>query len=85
MDPLVVGRGHPRAIDEQGRLARQRLAGGVGIIGLGGDAGDFVRLSLLFALGFGVGLIGLVYVDRFLIRSRKVGAEAGNDGERGRP
>ncbi len=41
-----------------------------------GDAGEFLGLLGLFAGGFGVGLIGLVYVDRVVIRSRKVGAEA---------
>lgn len=41
-----------------------------------GDAAEFVTLLALFAGGFGVGLIGLVYVDRVFVRSRKVGAEA---------
>jgi zinc transporter, ZIP family len=41
-----------------------------------GAPGDFVSLLALFVGGFGVGLIGLVYVDRVFIRSRKVGAEA---------
>jgi ZIP family zinc transporter len=41
-----------------------------------GDVGEFLTLLALFVGGFGVGLIGLVYVDRVFIRSRKVGAEA---------
>lgn len=41
-----------------------------------GDAGEFAGLLGLFAVGLGVGLIGLVYVDRVFVRSRKVGGEA---------
>jgi ZIP family zinc transporter len=41
-----------------------------------GDPGEFASLLALFVGGFGVGLIGLVYVDRVFIRSRKLGAEA---------
>jgi zinc transporter, ZIP family len=41
-----------------------------------GEVGAFTTLLALFVGGFGVGLIGLVYVDRVFIRSRKVGAEA---------
>jgi len=40
-----------------------------------GDAAEFLTLLALFVGGFGVGLIGLVYVDRVFIRGRKVGAE----------
>jgi ZIP family zinc transporter len=41
-----------------------------------GAAGEFAALLGLFAVGFGLGLIGLVYVDRVFVRSRKVGGEA---------
>jgi zinc transporter, ZIP family len=41
-----------------------------------GDVGEFLTLLGLFVGGFGVGLIGLVYVDRVFIRDRKLGAEA---------
>src|SRR5579864_7840222 len=36
---------------------------------------DLVQLLALFAIGFAVGLLGLVYVDRMLIRRHKVGGE----------
>jgi zinc transporter, ZIP family len=41
-----------------------------------GEVGAFLSLLALFVGGFGVGLVGLVYVDRVFIRSRKIGAEA---------
>lgn len=37
-----------------------------------GNIADFVGLLTLFVVGFGVGLIGLVYVDRVFIRRHKV-------------
>ncbi|MBV9355076.1 MAG: ZIP family metal transporter, partial [Chloroflexi bacterium] len=40
-----------------------------------GDAAPLAGLLVLFVVGFGVGLLGLVYVDRIFIRSRKVGSE----------
>jgi ZIP family zinc transporter len=36
----------------------------------GGSWGDFVGLAALLALGFGVGLLGLVYYDRWMARER---------------
>jgi ZIP family zinc transporter len=36
----------------------------------GGSWGDFVGLAVLLALGFGVGLLGLVYYDRWMGRER---------------
>jgi ZIP family zinc transporter len=39
-----------------------------------GEVGQFALLLALFVVGFGVGLVGLVYVDRVFIRGRKVGA-----------
>jgi ZIP family zinc transporter len=41
----------------------------------GGDAADLLALLSIFVVGFGVGLVGLVYIDRALIRSRKVGTD----------
>ncbi|MGI9147799.1 MAG: ZIP family metal transporter [Chloroflexota bacterium] len=41
-----------------------------------GVAGELMGLLALFVGGFGLGLIGLVYVDRVFIRGGKVGAEA---------
>src|SRR5260370_23971859 len=40
-----------------------------------GEGGAFVGLVVLFCVGVAVGLIGLVYLDRVLIRRRKVGAQ----------
>src|SRR5690349_18093176 len=40
-----------------------------------GVATDVIQLLVLFAVGFGVGLLGLVYVDRVFVRGRKVGGE----------
>jgi zinc transporter ZupT len=40
----------------------------------GGDAGDFVTLSLIFVIGLSVGLIGLVYGTRSFLRSAKEAA-----------
>jgi zinc transporter, ZIP family len=40
-----------------------------------GSAADLIQLLVLFALGFGVGLLGLVYVDRAFVRRHKVGGE----------
>jgi ZIP family zinc transporter len=37
-----------------------------------GEPSDFGMLLALFVVGFGVGLVGLVYVDRMLIHTRKV-------------
>jgi len=39
------------------------------------NAADLVQLLALFAVGFGVGLLGLVYVDRVFIRRHKVSGE----------
>jgi len=36
----------------------------------GGSWGDFLGLAALLALGFGVGLLGLVYYDRWMSRER---------------
>jgi len=36
----------------------------------GGSWGDFAGLAALLALGFGVGLLGLVYYDRWMARER---------------
>jgi len=36
----------------------------------GGSWGDFVGLAALLALGFGLGLLGLVYYDRWMARER---------------
>ena len=36
----------------------------------GGSWGDFVGLSALLTIGFGVGLLGLVYYDRWMARER---------------
>jgi ZIP family zinc transporter len=36
----------------------------------GGSWGDFVGLAALLALGFGAGLLGLVYYDRWMARER---------------
>jgi ZIP family zinc transporter len=41
----------------------------------GGEASDFGQLLLIFGAAFALGLIGLVYVDRYFIRGRKVGTE----------
>lgn len=41
-----------------------------------GDITNFAALLAVFAAGFGVGLLGLVYFDRAFIRGRKVGAVA---------
>ena len=38
-----------------------------------GDVGDLLHLLVIFGVAFGVGLIGLVYVDRFFVRRHKVG------------
>src|SRR5437660_6599861 len=40
-----------------------------------GVPGDLVLLLVLFAAGFALGLLGLVYVDRVFIRRHKVGGE----------
>src|SRR2546429_4917431 len=40
-----------------------------------GDAAEFVGLLSLFGAGLAVGLIGLVYIDRTLVRRRKVGVQ----------
>src|SRR6266851_1383144 len=40
-----------------------------------GEGAAFVGLVILFCVGVAVGLIGLVYLDRVLIRRRKVGAQ----------
>ncbi len=40
-----------------------------------GNAGDLFQLLAIFAAGFALGLVGLVYVDRFFIRRHKVGGE----------
>jgi ZIP family zinc transporter len=40
-----------------------------------GDGADFVGLVSLLCVGLAVGLIGLVYVDRSLVRRRKVGVQ----------
>src|SRR5260370_23430382 len=40
-----------------------------------GEGAAFVGLVVLFCVGVAVGLIGLVYLDRVLIRRRKVGAQ----------
>src|SRR6266568_7045898 len=40
-----------------------------------GNAGDLFQLLAIFAAGFALGLLGLVYVDRFFIRRHKVGGE----------
>src|SRR5712691_8210044 len=41
----------------------------------GGDATDFLILLTVFGAGVAAGLIGLVYVDRLLVRQRKVGVQ----------
>jgi ZIP family zinc transporter len=41
-----------------------------------GAPAEFALLLALFVVGFGAGLLSLVYVDRVFIRSRKVGAAA---------
>jgi len=38
-------------------------------------AGDLIQLLALFAIGFAVGLLGLVYVDRMFIRRQKLVGE----------
>jgi ZIP family zinc transporter len=40
-----------------------------------GSPGGLMQLLLVYAVSFGLGLIGLVYVDRFFIRRHKLGAE----------
>jgi zinc transporter, ZIP family len=40
-----------------------------------GDAAEFVNLVILFCAGLAAGFIGLVYVDRTLVRRRKVGVQ----------
>ena len=40
-----------------------------------GEAAGLVQLLLIFGAAFGLGLIGLVYVDRYFIRRHKVGGE----------
>src|SRR6266566_1787093 len=40
-----------------------------------GEPSNFVGLLALFGVGFGLGLIGLVFVDRILIRRRKIEGE----------
>jgi ZIP family zinc transporter len=40
-----------------------------------GEVAAFVGLLVLFCAGVGAGLIGLVYVDRTLVRRRKVGVQ----------
>jgi ZIP family zinc transporter len=40
-----------------------------------GDGGAFVGLLALFGAGIALGLVGLVYLDRVLIRRHKVGAQ----------
>ena len=40
-----------------------------------GEAAELVLLLAIFAAGFALGLVGLVYVDRLLIRHRKVGSD----------
>jgi ZIP family zinc transporter len=41
----------------------------------GGEPAELVQLLVIFGVGFAVGLVGLVYVDRILIRHRKLGTE----------
>ncbi|MDQ6670285.1 MAG: zinc permease [Chloroflexota bacterium] len=55
--------------------AREPITSAMADAKAGAPAG-FLGLLALFAGGFGVGLIGLVYVDRVFIRGHKVGAEA---------
>jgi ZIP family zinc transporter len=40
-----------------------------------GNAAGLIQLLIIFAAAFALGLIGLVYVDRFFIRRHKVGVE----------
>src|SRR5437016_5959564 len=40
-----------------------------------GNPAELFQLLAIFGLGFGIGLLGLVYVDRIFIRRRKVGGE----------
>jgi ZIP family zinc transporter len=40
-----------------------------------GDASDLIQLLAVFVASFGLGLIGLVYVDRHFIRRHKVGGD----------
>jgi ZIP family zinc transporter len=40
-----------------------------------GNAAELIQLLAIFAASFALGLIGLVYVDRFFIRRHKVGTE----------
>jgi ZIP family zinc transporter len=41
-----------------------------------GDAGPFILLLVIFALGFGIGLLGLVYFDMLVIRRQRKDKEA---------
>ena len=45
-----------------------------------GDAGNFVLLLVLFALGFGVGLLGLVYFEQHFIRRTGTPVQPGGVG-----
>jgi ZIP family zinc transporter len=45
-----------------------------------GDAGNFILLLILFALGFGVGLLGLVYFEQRFIRRTGQASQTGGSG-----
>jgi zinc transporter, ZIP family len=40
-----------------------------------GEPADLLMLLVIFGVGFALGLVGLVYVDRIFIRHRKVGSD----------